>query len=605
LLEAEPAQAPVYFRRGRAYVQLGQWENAVADLARVVEVQPENVLAWHNRGYAQAARGRWTEAAADLTRATQLKETTPEMWVHHALLRLQLQDVAGYRTACARLRQLASFREDPYMLALMAWTCALVPNAVSDFTPLLQLTHESRDGEPKDYFQARALGAVLYRAGKVEEAVRQLNRAAQMRNGPAPAVWLLLALAQHGLKQDDEARRQLNQAVQWFEQASGQKSGAAVALPWDRLPWHEQLAFRVLHREATALPLPKETKETPDTAVAAAQEAVRLNPGDPMAHYRLGLSLARKGDLDAAIAAHREALRLQPGLASAHAALGNALASQGAHEAAIAALREALRLQPRAAGLHYNLGNVFLQMSAFDAAAGAFREAVRLEPDFAEAHCNLGHALMRKGQFTDALAALQRGHELGSRQPGWRYPSQQWVRDCERRGQLDRRLAAVLRGEAKPADTAERLEFAGLLHYQQRYGLAASFYEEALASRPGTNREQTNRWRYAAACAAALAGCGRGPDAAQLNDGARARWRKEALCWLQAELNGFADQQTAGPPQAREQIAKTLQRWKRDPDLAGLRDEKLLAALPEEERPACRRLWAGVEALLARCLRRD
>jgi Tfp pilus assembly protein PilF len=52
-----------------------------------------------------------------------------------------------------------------------------------------------------------------------------------------------------------------------------------------------------------------------------------------------------------------------------------------------------------------------------DEAIVSFRKAIALDPKRAAAHCNLGHALRSQGQFAEALAALQRGHELGSERP--------------------------------------------------------------------------------------------------------------------------------------------------------------------------------------------
>jgi hypothetical protein len=43
-----------------------------------------------------------------------------------------------------------------------------------------------------------------------------------------------------------------------------------------------------------------------------------------------------------------------------------------------------------------------------------------------------------------------------------------------------------------------------------------------------------------------------------------------------------------------------LRHWKADPDLAGLRDPEALAKLPADEQQACRKLWADLDALLAR-----
>ena len=47
-------------------------------------------------------------------------------------------------------------------------------------------------------------------------------------------------------------------------------------------------------------------------------------------------------------------------------------------------------------------------------------------------------------------------------------------------------------------------------------------------------------------------------------------------------------------------VAPTLQHWKADTDLAGIRDEKELAKLPEEERADFQQLWKDVDQLLTR-----
>jgi hypothetical protein len=53
-------------------------------------------------------------------------------------------------------------------------------------------------------------------------------------------------------------------------------------------------------------------------------------------------------------------------------------------------------------------------------------------------------------------------------------------------------------------------------------------------------------------------------------------------------------------PQLRAVAAKILRHWQANPDLAGVRDAAALAKLPEAERAAWTRLWADVQALLAK-----
>ena len=64
--------------------------------------------------------------------------------------------------------------------------------------------------------------------------------------------------------------------------------------------------------------------------------------------------------------------------------------------------------------------------------SAASGEAVRLDPTFPQAHYFLGLMLAVRGRFAEALPALRRGQELGTKRPGWTYQSARRVADCER-----------------------------------------------------------------------------------------------------------------------------------------------------------------------------
>jgi tetratricopeptide (TPR) repeat protein len=170
-----------------------------------------------------------------------------------------------------------------------------------------------------------------------------------------------------------------------------------------------------------------------DGAVAAYREAIRLEPRYAYAHNNLGVALAGRGDQDGAVAAYREAARLDPQYANPHYNAALVLIDRGDTEGAVAEFREAIRLEPRHAFAHYSLGNALRERGDLPGAEAAFREAIRIDPGYPEPHCNLGLLLLdRKGRPAEALPLLRRGHELGSQRPGWKYPSEQWVADCER-----------------------------------------------------------------------------------------------------------------------------------------------------------------------------
>jgi tetratricopeptide (TPR) repeat protein len=291
------------------------------------------------------------------------------------------------------------------------------------------------------------------------------------------------------------------------------------------------------------------------------------------------------------VACYREALRLDPRYALAHNNLGAALRAQGDLAGAVRCHREALRLDPKLALAHYNLGNALQDQGELGGAVRCYREALRLDPKYAKAQCGLGFALRQQGRFAESLTAFRRGHELGSRDPRWPYPSAQQVREAEAYAEREPLLEAIRTGQSSPAGPDEFPIFARMCCFTGHPAAAARLYREALALRPPLTAH-----RYDAACAAALAGCGQGQDAASLDEKKRAAWRRQALEWLRAEL--AARDKLAATNQAA--VRQELQHWQKDADFAGVRGQDALAKLPEAERAAWQKLWADVDALRQR-----
>ena len=123
-------------------------------------------------------------------------------------------------------------------------------------------------------------------------------------------------------------------------------------------------------------------------------------------------------------------------------------------------------------------------------------------------------------------------------------------------------------------------------------------YAEALQANPKLADDRQAQHAYAAARAAALAGCHQGKDDPPPDAAARAKLRGQALGWLRDELAAWCKLLDDGQPAARATGRRALEHWQADADLAGLRDEAELAKLPEGERRAWRGLWEDVGTLL-------
>jgi hypothetical protein len=312
--------------------------------------------------------------------------------------------------------------------------------------------------------------------------------------------------------------------------------------------------------------------------------------------------LASKGQLDAGIAEFSEAIRIKKDLLEAHLSLGRALAAKGQTDDAIAEYREAIRIKPDYAEAHGNLGNALSDKGQLDEAIAEYREVIRIKPDSAESHCNLGHALRRQGEFRKALEALRRGHEIGSKDSHWPYPSAQWVQQCEREVELDAKLPGFLAGKTTPASPDEQIALAELCAIKRLNRAAVRFFAEAIAAQPKLADDLDAGHRYNAACGAARAGCGQGKDAESLDHKERAMLRRRALDWLRADLEAWGRLLDKAPDKARSaaRVTNTLWHWLADPDFAGVRGPEALAKLPEAERQPWQQLWGDVADTIAR-----
>jgi tetratricopeptide (TPR) repeat protein len=335
-------------------------------------------------------------------------------------------------------------------------------------------------------------------------------------------------------------------------------------------------------------------------AATAFREAIRLEPHFADAHCHLGNSLRSQGKLTDALTAYQRALQLNPELYEGHYNVGLTLKDLGKLDDAIAAYRQAIRLRPAHATTHYSLGNILMAQGKNDDASAAFREAIRLRPNYPEALCNLSLLLRSRGQYAEALTLVRRGHELGTKRPGWKYPSARWIDQLEQAIALEKKLLAVLKGTARPANVGEQFGLGQVCYEKGLYAAAVPFWSGALAADPRLAGDLRNQIRYRAASAAALAGTGKGQDDPPPDDMTKANLRKQARDWLRADLAAYAKMLDGGNPSAPALVQQRLQHWQTDPNLAGLRDRDALVKLPAEEREECVKLWDEVTRLAKR-----
>jgi tetratricopeptide (TPR) repeat protein len=293
-IELAPEQYHFYKRRAITHFQMGSYDDALADLDKAVELNPEDLssLTWippsqvaacpddgfhrglleladetieltsdsgrayATRGVLHAAFGQHDEASTDFDKAIELSPEEPIFLYWVALSRLGRNDVGGYRTACTQMLRQFGDSEDPQDGYWTAWTCLLGLEAVNDFSIPLALAEQAAHRDPKSISFLNALGGILYRAGRAEEAVERLTEAAGLIEDPtspaksSPAyTWYFLAMAHQAAGHHEEAKRWLAKAVEWTDEAlrEHEREGGA----W--LRWNRRLTLKGLRDEAEAM----------------------------------------------------------------------------------------------------------------------------------------------------------------------------------------------------------------------------------------------------------------------------------------------------------------------------------------------------------------
>jgi tetratricopeptide (TPR) repeat protein/mono/diheme cytochrome c family protein len=133
-------------------------------------------------------------------------------------------------------------------------------------------------------------------------------------------------------------------------------------------------------------------------AVQHAREAVRLKPDDDRVHFNLGNLMMASGQPEEAERELRRAVQINPDNGDAQFNLGVLLGSRNQLDEAIAHLRRAVEINPQNADAHRNLGLGLGFQGKLDEGIDELRTTLRIQPDSAEAQRNLASLLEAKAR---------------------------------------------------------------------------------------------------------------------------------------------------------------------------------------------------------------
>jgi serine/threonine protein kinase/WD40 repeat protein/tetratricopeptide (TPR) repeat protein len=220
-----PEDWTLYASRALLAHQAGKPERVQADFDEVIRRGADDVGTIIRLAETAGGSGDWKRTAALFTTLAPIPNVPTQARYYQALASLKAGDPGGYRTACDGITaQMPPV--GPQLGGGPAYDAAMVfasgPDATADWTkPLAWIDHclarlrtyeqahpDRKDGLRREWHLFHGTrGALLFRAGRYQEAVQAIGEALPYANGGVFQNWLFLALAEHRLGHADAAKK--------------------------------------------------------------------------------------------------------------------------------------------------------------------------------------------------------------------------------------------------------------------------------------------------------------------------------------------------------------------------------------------------------------
>jgi WD40 repeat protein len=172
-----------------------------------------------------AKHGRWDVISQAMAKVVDDQTYNLEAQNLYLLSLVGSGDIQGYRSAAEKLLSRSRKSSDANKLNNAAWQCTYAPNAVADLEIPVQMAEAAVAGYPPEQkrFALNTLGAALYRAGRIDEALTRLDESVKASGGTGvPQDWVFLAMAHHKKGHREETRH-------WLEKVRAQAADGTIA----------------------------------------------------------------------------------------------------------------------------------------------------------------------------------------------------------------------------------------------------------------------------------------------------------------------------------------------------------------------------------------
>lgn len=239
---------------------------------------------------------------------------------------------------------------------------------------------QAEKDDPADMESVQMHGLTLYRLGQPAAAIPYLERVRQwMPNANADANYVL-GLCYMNAQRYNDARKTF--AAQFNVPPD---SGAAYLL----------LGTMLMRANL------------PELAASAAQKALQLTPGLPLAHFMIGEVDLYKSDTNGALQEFERERAINPANPAIYDRLGDVYTRLGKYPEAQTALAKAISLDTSSTGPFIQMGKVLLRRGDAQTAVMYLSHAEKMDPNNYITHTLLSQAYRRLGDEADAKREIE------------------------------------------------------------------------------------------------------------------------------------------------------------------------------------------------------
>ena len=358
-----------YFETGIEHMMNGEYDKAISDFDRSIELNPDVPQVYEVRGRTYAIQSRYDKAISDFNRAIEImddEEAHIDGFNPHYHRGIAWTELNEYDRAMEDFNKAIALHPDPeaYLERGHVFSGLKKYNrALEDYEKAISLNPNA------DAYRYR--GTAYLNLGESEKALNDFQIVIRL-DQEEPAAYLGAAKAYFDNKDFKKAIVEFTQGISLLPDYMEANSGL-----FERLKQEKQM-------------------EVYDRAIDIMTELYR---GRGLCHLNLGEYQEAIKDFDAAI-------NLNPDDADAYQGRGASYGQFKKHNQAVEDLDFAIRLNPNSANTFFTRGIVHFNKEDYDSGIRDFDRAIALEPSHADSYTGRGRCYLHLGEYRKSISDL-------------------------------------------------------------------------------------------------------------------------------------------------------------------------------------------------------